>query len=234
MRRPSWKGNFSLVFVISPTTCLCWLVMLPPEAEVARRSALPGYEISCLLSPDNQPRQRRPVLGPTRQEPPLDWLLIPPPPAILGIVPPASVWFLVVPDKLEPPPRRAAATGSPRIENEGTPAPGGGGTLLRATRASAHISQRMGGLRFPRSRRCIACRPGSGVDGGGFVRPHEVTKCIHCPGVYQGCTIYNRFLLIKSSFSTLPPTLACPSSIVELKPHLLSSHSLFTRQTPSP
>lgn len=26
------------------------LVMLPPEAEVARRSALPGYEISCLLS----------------------------------------------------------------------------------------------------------------------------------------------------------------------------------------
>lgn len=179
--------------------------MLPPEAEVARRSAsaLPGYEISCLLSPDNQPRQRCPRPRPY-QNPSIGFSYRPPP-AFLGIVPPASVSFLVVPDKLEPPPRRAAATGSPRIENEGTPAPGGGGTLLRATRAPAHISQRMGCLRFPRSRRCIACRAGSGVDGGGFVRPHEVTKCIQLPGVYQGCTIYNRLLLIKSWSSTLPP-----------------------------
>jgi len=137
--------------------------------------------------------------------PPLDWLAIPPL-AILGIVPPAFVSFLAVPDKLEPPPRRAAATGSPRIENEGTPAPGGGGTLLGATRASAHIPQNMDADSRCGLSRCIVLQAGSGVDGSGFVRPHEVTNCTKLPGVYQGSTIYNLFLFIKSSFSTLPPT----------------------------
>lgn len=90
------KKAISLLFLSFRPPPVSFVGDATPEAEVARRSALPGYEISCLLSPDNQPRQRCPRPRPY-QNPSIGFSYRPPP-SFLGIVPPASVSFLVAPE----------------------------------------------------------------------------------------------------------------------------------------